>query len=88
MVATHDWLDHYKNSTLSSLPKISLDHRSIMLKLEKIKKKHCPFKFENMWMTHGEFKNRISEWWQLKVVGKTMFRLTKNLDDVKRNLKI
>lgn len=71
-----------------SLPHISSDHHLIALSLELAKKKRSPFKFENMWITHKDFKDKLKEWWEVKIHGTTMYKLTKKLDEVRRNLKI
>jgi hypothetical protein len=40
-----------------------------------------------MWESHPDFKNRIQEWWNIRVDGTAMYRLTQKLDNVRRNLK-
>lgn len=88
MAKTQDWLDQYLNSILSSMSRISSDHRPIELKMEKPKKKKSPFKFENMWMAHEEFKRNLLEWWKIKIADIKIFRLAKKMNEVKNNLKI
>lgn len=50
--------------------------------------KKTSFKFENMWMSHEEFKDMITDWWKIKIEGTTMYKLAKKLDELKRNIKI
>lgn len=39
-------------------------------------------------MTHKDIKDKLKAWWRVKIHGTAMYRLTKNLDEVRRNLKI
>ena len=37
--------------------------------------------------SHPEFKDRIQEWWNIRVDGTKMYRLTQKLDNIRRNVK-
>lgn len=62
MLASYDQVNQYQNYTLTSLPRISSDHRPIALSMELMKKIKCPLKFENMWMKLKYFKDKLFEW--------------------------
>lgn len=70
-----------------SLPRIAFDHRPIKMTIEGKQKKKTPFKFEFMWMDHPKFKANIKEWWEFKVRGTAMYRLSQKISEVKRRIK-
>lgn len=45
ILVSQEWINHYQNSSLLSLPHISSDHRPIALSLEPFKNIRSPFKF-------------------------------------------
>ena len=46
-----------------------------------------PFRYEIIWESHPKFKDHIQEWWNIRVDGMTMYRLTQKLDNIRRNVK-
>lgn len=40
-----------------------------------------------MWQSHPEFKDRIQEWWNIRIDGIAMYRLTQKLNNIRRNIK-
>lgn len=77
------WIEEYQNYDLSSLPKITLDHKPLVLFSKVEQKKKAPFRFEYMWLNHKNFKDNLKYWWQIRVKGNAMFRLSQKLKEVK-----
>lgn len=86
-MGTTDWMVKYQNSELTTLPRITSDHRPLKLKMTGWQKKNTPFKFEFMWMEHPSFKDNLKQWWNCNIKGRAMYRLSMKLKEVKRHLK-
>lgn len=56
--------------------------------MENMKNIKSPFKFENMWMSHKHFKDKLSRWWKIKIQGTSIYKLTNKLVEVRKNLRI
>ena len=50
-------------------------------------KKNFPFHFEKMWILYPRLETLIKEWWNIKFNGSAIFRVAKNLRNVKDNIK-
>ncbi|RVW77727.1 Transposon TX1 uncharacterized 149 kDa protein [Vitis vinifera] len=50
--------------TLEALPRWTSDHSPICLETNPLKWGPTPFRFENMWLLHPEFKEKFRDWWQ------------------------
>ncbi|RVW69982.1 putative mitochondrial protein [Vitis vinifera] len=46
------------------LPRWTSDHSPICLETNPLKWGPTPFRFENMWLLHPEFKEKFRDWWQ------------------------
>ena len=40
-----------------------------------------------MWQSHPKFKERVQDWWNIRIDGIAMYRLTQKLDNIRRNVK-
>ena len=59
-----EW-DHFFSQSLQvALPRWTSDHSPICLETNPLKGGPIPFRFENMWLLHLEFKDNFSAWWQ------------------------
>ncbi|RVW29047.1 hypothetical protein CK203_088908 [Vitis vinifera] len=47
-----------------ALPRWTSDHSPICLETNPLKWGPTPFRFENMWLLHPEFKEKFRDWWQ------------------------
>ena len=57
-----EW-DHFFSQTLQeALPRWTSDHNPICLETNPLKWGLSPFRFENMWLLHPEFKENFSTW--------------------------
>ena len=75
------------NSHLESLTRTVSDHSPILFHLKEVSKGgRSPFRYEIMWESHPEFKDKIEEWWNIRIDGTAMFRLTQKLDNIRRNV--
>lgn len=77
MLVTVEWLEEFQNADLTSLPRIALDHYPLLLNMNPWQKKRSHLKCECMWMLHPSFKENLKKWWNFKVKGIPMFRLSK-----------
>ena len=41
-----------------------------------------------MWQSHLEFKERVQDWWNIRIDGTAMYRLTLKLDNIRRNVRV
>jgi hypothetical protein len=65
------------------------DHFPISFVHNKVgKRKNFLFCFEAMWIRDSRFMDCIRNWWQLSIDGSSMYKVSKNLTFMKRNLKI
>lgn len=86
LISNH-WFFYYYCS-LKALSRIGSDHFPISFIADPIKKKkNIPFRFEKMWISHPALKGDIRKWWNISIHGTVMFRIAKNLTEVKCNLK-
>lgn len=46
------------------LGRITSDHHPIISDTNAVKWGLTPFKFENMWLQHKDFKGKFRRWWQ------------------------
>ncbi|KAM0963163.1 hypothetical protein ACFX2A_022668 [Malus domestica] len=51
-----------------ALARVISDHCPIQLESYKVKWGPSPFRFENMWLQHPEFRNKFNLWWQSEQV--------------------
>ena len=80
------WWHQLSSSFLENLPRIAFDYSPLLFKWEdRLKRGPKPFRYKIMWETHPNFKYHIEEWWNIRIDGTTMYRLTQKLNDVRRN---
>ncbi|RVW68278.1 hypothetical protein CK203_063588 [Vitis vinifera] len=71
-----------------ALPRWTSDHSPICLETNPLKWGPTPFRFENMWLLHPEFKEKFSDWWQeCTVEGWEGHKFMRKLKFVKSKLK-
>ncbi|RVW50795.1 hypothetical protein CK203_076874 [Vitis vinifera] len=71
-----------------ALPRWTSDHNPICLETNPLKWGPTPFRFENMWLLHHEFKEKFSDWWQgCTVEGWEGHKFMRKLKFVKSKLK-
>ncbi|XP_075497891.1 uncharacterized protein LOC142535418 [Primulina tabacum] len=51
------------NARLTALPRITSDHHPIIFDTTRLKWGPSPFRFENVWLTHNNFKESLEDWW-------------------------
>ena len=61
---TFEWHNLFPHCTQEALPRWTSDHNPICLDTNPFKWGPTPFRFENMWLLHLEFRKCFSTWWQ------------------------
>ncbi|RVW87592.1 putative ribonuclease H protein [Vitis vinifera] len=59
-----EWDTFFSQSFQEALPRWTSDHSPIGLETNPLKWGPTPFRFENMWLLHPEFKEKFRVWWQ------------------------
>ncbi|RVW38699.1 hypothetical protein CK203_077511 [Vitis vinifera] len=78
----------WSNILQEALPRWTSDHSPICLETNPLKWGPTPFRFENMWLLHPEFKEKFSDWWQeCTVEGWEGHKFMRKLKFVKSKLK-
>ena len=86
-LVSHDWEDHYSFVIQRVLPHPILDHFPILVEAGGILRGKSPFRFENMWLKTGGFKERVQSWWnQYSFSGNPNFVLAKKLKALKGDI--
>ena len=76
------------NSHLENLTRTVSDHSPILFHWEDgFKGGKIPFRYEIMWESHPDFKDKIQEWWNIRIEGTAMYRLTQKLYNIRRNVR-
>ncbi|XP_010263157.1 PREDICTED: uncharacterized protein LOC104601500 [Nelumbo nucifera] len=58
------WEEHWGDLVSRALPRVTSDHWPIMLsKADFGNSGPSPFRFENMWLLHLDFKEKVKQWW-------------------------
>ncbi|BFG35265.1 hypothetical protein CerSpe_215390 [Prunus speciosa] len=77
---------HYRHKALL---RITSDHCLIELDTTRVKWGPSPFRFKNMWLTHPDFKTRITRWWnEVQPSGWECYKFMMKLKYVKGKLKL
>ena len=85
---SYEWDHFFPQSLQVALPRWTLDHSPIYLETNPLKWGPTPFKFENMWPLHPEFKGNFNAWWQkCPVEGWEGHKFIKKLKFIKSKLK-
>ncbi|WKA09802.1 hypothetical protein VitviT2T_027421 [Vitis vinifera] len=83
-----EWDSFFSQSIQETLPRWTSDHSSICLETNPLKWGSTPFKFENMWLLHPEFKEKFRDWWQeCTVEGWEGHKFMRKLKFIKSKLK-
>ena len=61
---TFEWDNIFPHCTQEALLRWTSDHNPICLDTNPSKWGLTPFRFENMWLLHSEFRKCFSTWWQ------------------------
>ena len=70
------------------LPQVILDHCLLLLEAGGIRRGHCAFKFENMWLKAEGLVEGVQQWWtRYCFVGSPSFVLAQKLNALKVDLK-
>ncbi|XP_019447298.1 PREDICTED: uncharacterized protein LOC109350521 [Lupinus angustifolius] len=84
-----EWIDNWEGVFQWALPRSFSDHCLILLKYKLIKRGPNPFKFNNCWLNHKEFKGFIqNSWGGLSVVGWHAFVIKEKLRLLKGQIKM
>lgn len=88
VMVNYEWARCFKDFTLEALPKTRSNHSPLQFLFSNLEKhKGSPFKFKMMWIKHPDFRKKVEEWWNVLIQGHAMYRFSKNLDQVKRQVK-
>lgn len=83
-----EWLDRNPKVYLKGLPRPVSDHSPLFLSTEGLQGGPTPFRFENMWLRHKNFKESVLSWWnQPQITGWAAFRIQQKLRLIKQQLK-
>ena len=59
-----EWELRFPQSLKEALPRLTSDHCPIVIDTNPFKRGPTPFRFENMWLLHLDFKERFDVWWR------------------------
>ncbi|RVW28221.1 hypothetical protein CK203_083720 [Vitis vinifera] len=83
-----EWDSFFSQSIQEALPRWTSDHSPICLETNPLKWGPTPFRFENMWLLHPEFKEKFRDWWQeYTVEGWEGHKFMRKLKFIKSKLK-
>ncbi|XP_073059743.1 uncharacterized protein [Primulina eburnea] len=60
---SRDWMDIFPNYRQVVLPRITSDHCPVVLDTAELRWGPAPFRFENTWLSHQNFKQLVRSWW-------------------------
>ena len=85
---SNEWEQLFAQNLQEVLPRWTSDHWSIVLETNPFKWGPTPFRFENMWLQHPNFKERFGSWWrELQGNGWEGHKFMRKLQFVKAKLK-
>ena len=83
-----EWDSFFSQNIQEALPRWTSDHSPICLETNPFMWGPTPFRFENMWLLHPEFKEKFRDWWQeCMVEGWEGHKFMRKLKFVKSKLK-
>ncbi|MCI08407.1 putative transposon TX1 protein, partial [Trifolium medium] len=59
-----DWISQWGNPSLWILPRVVSDHCPLVLRYNSVDWGPRPFRFNNHWLLHKDFKSLVEEWWR------------------------
>ena len=84
-----DWEDHFLHLTQKASTRMMSDHCPIILDSGSFTRGKSYFKFENMWLQHEEFSEKVKGWWgSYEYHGSPSFVLASKLKALKGDIKI
>lgn len=86
---TKEWMEKLSKTHLKGQPRPVSDHVPLMIDINHPKGGPTPFRFENLWLQHKEFKQNIQEWWDVSFqVNWTAQKINLKLRSIKFQLKL
>ena len=83
-----EWGDLYPQVRQEALVRVVSDHCPILLDTNPIKWGPTPFRFENMWLEHRDFKHKFKNWWEeVEAQGWEGYKFMSKLQGVKNKVK-
>ncbi|RVW37380.1 hypothetical protein CK203_087736 [Vitis vinifera] len=83
-----EWDSFFFQNIQEALPRWTSDHSPICLETNPFMWGPTPFRFENMWLLHPEFKEKFRDWWQeCTVEGWEGHKFMRKLKFIKSKLK-
>nr|CAN75609.1 hypothetical protein VITISV_002943 [Vitis vinifera] len=83
-----EWDSFFSQNIQEALPRWTSDHSPICLETNPFMWGPTPFRFENMWLLHPEFKEKFRDWWQeCSVEGWEGHKFMRKLKFIKSKLK-
>jgi hypothetical protein len=83
-----EWEVKYPGLSQKQLLRLCLDHFPILLDCDGMIRGKRPFKFENMWLKHNGFVERVRAWWSSYIFsGTPSFILSLKLKALKADIK-
>ncbi|XP_074265780.1 uncharacterized protein LOC141588225 [Silene latifolia] len=81
------WCDSFPDMYAHFLPEGMMDHTPCIVKSNKVVQGNRSFKYFNMWGKSKEFLPLVNEMWDYNIDGTPLFKLAKNLKNLKPGLK-
>jgi exonuclease III len=83
-----DWEDHFGQLAQKAIPRLLSDHCPIILDSGGFIRGKSYFKFENMWLRHEDFAEKVKSWWgSYEFQGSPSFVLANKLKALKEDIK-
>ena len=87
-IFTPEWEELFPNVRQITLARVTSDHCPVQLDTSKLKWGPSPFRFENSWLRHPEFKEKLKEWWRQETFqGWEGYKFMKKLKFLKGKIK-
>ncbi|VVA25489.1 Hypothetical predicted protein, partial [Prunus dulcis] len=86
---SEEWEDSFPHVKHTALARVTSDHCPIMLDTSILKWGPGPFRFENMWIEHPEFKKKFKQWWgEDQINGWEGYKFSRRLRTIKQKIKV
>ncbi|KAM1060262.1 hypothetical protein TB1_024191 [Malus domestica] len=81
------WEESFPHARQKALARVTSDHCPIELDTSKVTWGPGPFRFENSWLQHPDFRNNLKEWWLSAIVeGWEGYKFSSKLKIIKKKL--